>query len=229
MRNNFFYWLKSYLGFSRKESRGFVLLIPFLILFGWLPSTIGFFKNQQAETTYKQYQARLASLEKSGVILLASPLPTFNPQDTVKLSRNQRQIESLNRIPFSEADSVTLQIVPGIGTATAGRIIKFRENLGGIHSKSQLEEVFGVKPETAAAVWEFFEFDPKIVRKLKINTAKLEDLATHPYISYGEAKVLVAFRNQHGHFKSADDLLKVKIFKAEWIEKISPYLDFEFQ
>lgn len=225
MGNNFFFWVKSYLGFSRKESKGFVLLIPFLIVMGWLPSAIKFFKNQKAETAFLNYQSRLDSLESLNIKLVMSPLPTFNPQDTVRVSRNQKQIEALNRIPFSEADSVTLQIVPGIGQATAGRIIKYRENLGGFHSKNQIQEVFGVKSETADAVWEYFEFDPKILRKLKINTATLEELAKHPYISYGEAKVLVAFRNQHGEFTAAEDLLKVKIFKAEWVEKIKPYLD----
>jgi competence protein ComEA len=55
----------------------------------------------------------------------------------------------------------------------------------------------------------------------------LDELAAHPYISYGEAKVLVAFRTQHGKFISSDDLLKIKIFKTEWVQKIKPYLSFE--
>lgn len=227
MDKNFFYWVKSYLGFSRKESKGFVLLIPFLVLFGLLPSSIAFFKNRKAESDFMHYQARLDSLERLGVHLVASPLPTFNPQDTVKKSSNQKQLDNLNQIPFSEADSITLQIVPGIGQATAGRIIKYRENLGGFHSKSQLIEVFGVKEETAAAIWEFFVFDSQIFRKIKINSIELQDLSSHPYISYGEAKVLIAFRNQHGRFNAAEDLLKVRIFKVEWVEKIKPYLDFE--
>ncbi|WP_111670426.1 ComEA family DNA-binding protein [Algoriphagus litoralis] len=227
MRNDFFYWLKSYLGFSRKESKGFVLLIPFLILFGLLPSALAYFKNRKAENLFLSYQGRLDSLEDLGVQLVSSPLPTFNPQDTVKSTRNQRQLENINRIPFSEADSITLQIVPGIGQATAGRIIKYRENLGGFHSKSQLNEVFGVNGETAEALWEFFEFQPGIYRKININDLAVEDLAKHPYISYGEAKVLVAFRKQHGRFTSADDLLKVKIFKQEWVDKIQPYLNFD--
>ncbi|SEF99903.1 DNA uptake protein ComE [Algoriphagus boritolerans DSM 17298 = JCM 18970] len=227
MGRNYFYWAKAYLGFTNKESRGFVLLIPFLAVLGILPDMVRYFKNQQAELTFEIYQSRLDSLKVSGVALMSSPLPTFNPADTVKSSRNQKQLESLNRIPFSEADSITLQIVPGIGQATASRIIKYRENLGGFHSKRQLLEVFGMKEETSDAVWEFFEFDPKILRKIKINSAMIEDLASHPYISYGEAKVLVAFRHQHGAFNSAEDLLKVKIFKAEWVEKIKPYLEFD--
>lgn len=227
MGSNFFYWVKSYLGFSRKESKGFVLVIPFLVLFGALPLAIQFYKNQKSETAFLHYQSQLDSLQGLGIKLILSPLPTFNPQDTVKISRNQKQIEAINRIPFSEADSITLQIVPGIGQVTAGRIIKYRENLGGFHSKSQLEEVYGVKPETAEAVWEFFGFDSNIFRKININSEELKDLATHPYISYGEAKVLIAFRNQHGKFSSTEDLLKVKIFKSEWIQKIKPYLEFD--
>ncbi|MFN3997904.1 ComEA family DNA-binding protein [Algoriphagus sp.] len=219
--------MKSYLGFSRKESKGFILLIPFLILFGLLPNTIGFFKNLSAERTLVQYQTRLDSLRHLGIPLESSPLPTFNPQDTVKAKRNQKQIENLNRISFSETDSITLQIVPGIGQATAGRIIKYRENLGGFHSQNQLLEVYGTKSETISSIWDFFDFDSKIFRKININAATLDELAAHPYISYGEAKVLIAFRNQHGNFKSTDDLMKVKIFKSEWIEKIRPYLNFD--
>ncbi|WP_233553667.1 ComEA family DNA-binding protein [Algoriphagus lacus] len=219
--------MKSYLGFSRKESRGFLLLIPVLLLSGLSPSLVRFYKNRQAEQNFAHYLGQLDSLGKLEVQLVSSPYPTFNPQDTAKNTRNQKQLENLNRIPFAEADSITLQIVPGIGQATAGRIIKYRENLGGFHSQGQLLEVFGVKEETAVSLWEFFEFEPLIFRKIPINSVALEDLSAHPYISYGEAKVLLAYRNQHGKFLSEADLLKIKIFKSEWVEKISPYLNFD--
>ena len=226
MANRFFFWMKSYLGFSRKESHGFLFLIPILISFGFAPSLIRFFKNQKAAQTYSTYLTRLDSLDKLQIRVVSSPNPTFNPQDTIKSSRNEKQLENLNRIPFSETDSITLQIVPGIGQASAGRIIKYRDNLGGFHHKDQVLEVYGIKVETAAAMWEFFEFDALIFRKIPINTVTLEDLSAHPYISYSEAKVLVAFRKQHGNFQSPDDLLKIKIFKSAWVEKIKPYLDF---
>jgi DNA uptake protein ComE-like DNA-binding protein len=219
--------MKSYLGFSRKESRGFLFLIPVLISFGLTPSLIRIYKDKQADQTFSRYLHRLDSLDKFNIKLVSSPNPTFNPRDTMRSNRNQKQLNNLNRIPFAEADSITLQIVPGIGQASAGRIIKYRENLGGFHSKSQLMEVFGIKEETAVSLWEFFEFEPVIFRKISINTATVEQLSAHPYISYGEAKVMHAFRQQHGNFLSSADLLKIKIFKSDWVEKISPYLDFE--
>lgn len=227
MKERFFHWMKHNLGFSTKESRGFFVLIPVLILLGLSSPVLRFFKHQKAEVTFLHFQNRLDSLEHHQIQLVSSPLPTFNPQDTVRSNRNQKQLDNINRIPFSEADSITLQIVPGIGQGTAGRIIKYRENLGGFYRQSQLLEVYGVKEETALALWEFFHFDSQIFRKISINSASLEELSAHPYISYGEAKVLVAYRNQHGEFLSADDLLNIKIFKSEWVEKIKPYLEFD--
>lgn len=221
----FHFWLKTYLGFSHKESRGFLLLIPFLVVLGVAPSLVQWFKNKHSNELYQQYVAALDSLEHSGVALVSSPLPVFNPADTVK-SKENKALQNLNRIKFSEADSVTLQIVPGIGPALAGRIIKYRESIGGFHSQSQVAEIFGIKPETAENIWEYFEFDGVVTRKIPINQATVEELSSHPYISYAEAKVLVAFRSQHGSYQGASDLLKIKIFKQEWIDRITPYLDF---
>jgi DNA uptake protein ComE-like DNA-binding protein len=55
----------------------------------------------------------------------------------------------------------------------------------------------------------------------------VEELASHPYISYQEAKVMVAYRLQHGGYQTATELLGIKIFKSDWVEKIAPYLRFE--
>ncbi|WP_245942143.1 ComEA family DNA-binding protein [Algoriphagus chordae] len=219
--------MKVYLGFSRKESRGFVLLIPVLLLLVISSPVYKAIRTSKSENFHLQYLASIDSLEKSGFVLLTSPFPVFNPQDTIVKKSNSKQLENLNRIPFSEADSVTLQIVPGIGQSTAGRIVKFRESLGGLHSKSQLSEVYGLKPETIDAIWEYFDFSPAIFRKIKINQVEIDELRQHPYVSYAEAKVIVAFRDQHGDYQNSDDLLKIKIFKQEWINKISPYLDFQ--
>jgi DNA uptake protein ComE-like DNA-binding protein len=227
MGARFFYWLKVYLGFSTKESRGFVLLVPVLLLLIITKGILVENRNSNAENFHIKYLATIDSLQALGVQFVGSPFPLFNTQDTIIKKSNLRQLENLNRIPFSEADSITLQIVPGIGQSTASRIVKFRENIGGLHSKSQLLEVYGLKPETIEAIWEYFDFSPGIFKKVEINQAEIEELAKHPYVSYGEAKVLVAFRKQHGDFQSSDDFLKIRIFKQEWIDKISPYLDFQ--
>ncbi len=225
MRSKLFYWLKTYLGFSRKESHGFLLLLPFLGLLIIVPTFIRQYKAANSQDFHKQFLNKIDSMEKAGMVMVKSPGPLFNPQDTVKKSALDKQLENIQRVPFSEADSIILQIVPGIGPGTAGRIIKYRENLGGFHSTSQLIEVYGMKPETIDLLWNFFEFTPAIFRKINLNQGTIEEISSHPYITYGEAKVIVAFRNQHGSYHSLDDLMKIRIFKEEWIRKLAPYLD----
>lgn len=225
MRSKLFYWLKTYLGFSRKESHGFLFLLPFLGLLIIVPSIIRQFKTSYSQDSHEQFLNQIDSMEKAGLVLVKSPGPLFNPQDTVKKSALDRQLENIQRISFSEADSIILQIVPGIGPGTAGRIIKYRENLGGFHNTGQLSEVFGMKPETIELMWEFFDFTPEIFRKINLNQGTIEEISAHPYVTYGEAKVIVAYRNQHGVYQSVDDLLKIRIFKEEWIRKLAPYLD----
>ncbi len=226
MKGNIFFWLKSYLGFSNKESRGFLFLIPFLSLMIVFPSIFHFFKQKEAEEYHIIYLEKLDSLRDLGLVLKTSPNLVFNPEDTVKIKSDEKKFENLNRILFSESDSITLQIVPGIGPSTAGRIIKYRNQLGGFHNSAQLLEVYGLKSETVDALWEYFDFDPLIFKQIEINNIEITDLAKHPYISYSEAKVLLAYKNQHGNFKSIEDLNGIKIFKPEWIKKITPYLTF---
>lgn len=226
MKERFFYWMKFYLGFSGKEGKGFLLLVPFLLAFGLLPTMIRSWKDNHAQRGFLRYQARLDSLETLQIRVVSSPLPTFDPSDTTKTTSKQPKTDHLNRLPFSEADSAMLQIVPGIGPGTAGRIIKYGQQLGGFHSKEQLLEIYGMKDETIAAMWDFFEFDARVFQKIAVNEATLEDFSAHPYISYGDAKVLVAYRMQHGRFSSSEDILKIKIFKEEWVKKLKPYLDF---
>ena len=222
-----FFWFKTHLGFSAKESRGFLLLIPFLMALVAASQVLAWAKNQKATAIYRQYLHEVDSLEQAGFQLSVSPFPTFNMQDTTTRSHSTKVSERIQRLPFSETDSVLLQIVPGIGALTAGRIIKHREKLGGFIQIAQLNEVYGLKPEVIPLIWDYFDFDLVPLRRLSINLATVEELASHPYISYQEAKVLVAYRLQHGGYHEATDLFGIKIFKEDWVGKIVPYLNFE--
>lgn len=149
--------------------------------------------------------------------------------DTIKkavLVSRQRN-PGFNKLDFNEADSVVLQIVPGIGQTMASRIVKFRENLGGLHLKEQLLDVYGMTPELVEKLFDHFEFSPGVTRMIPINQVSVQDLAKHPYISYGAAKVIIAYREQHGAYRRPDDLLQIKIFNQEWVDRLAPYLEFE--
>ena len=226
-----YFFLKSYFGFSKRESRGFVLVVPALILLYLIPLGYGWLVRKKNEKHYSAYSQKIDSL------VLAGWKPSENnyqgqslghKSDTVKRVNAYQKPKSpqLNKMSFSDADSVVLQIVPGIGQTMAGRVVKFRENIGGLYSKDQLLEVYGMTPEVLEKVFEYFEFVPEIKNKILINQADVNTLAKHPYINYGSAKVIVAFRDQHGSYQTYDDLLKIKIFNAEWVDRLKPYLEF---
>lgn len=222
MIRRFIFWMRTNFGFSRKESQGFLLVVPLLLAFYSLPKLIQSF----TDTSNVQFvsENQLDSLLAAGWTPAISDV-TFNRQDTVT-KKNPAILEGIQMIPFSEADSIVLQIVPGVGPTLAGRIIKYHERLGGFHSKSQLYEVYGVSTEVGDQVWAYFEFSPTSLKKVAINQESIQELANHPYIRYGQAKVIIAFRDQHGPYSSPEDLKKIRIFTSDWIEQVSPYLEF---
>lgn len=126
------------------------------------------------------------------------------------------------------ADSAQLEKVYGIGAKLAARILKYRNKLGGFVSKNQLKEVYGLdsvvldelnKKTTIAA-----DFIPQ---KIKINQTTFEELKSHPYFGYKNAKVILAYKSTHGKIIDKEDLKNIKILSKEEIEKMVSYLDFE--
>jgi DNA uptake protein ComE-like DNA-binding protein len=145
-----------------------------------------------------------------------------NEKTVPRLQRSSTPL--LNTVFFHETDSVLLQMVAGIGPVLSGRIIKFRELIGGFHQPEQILEVYGLSAEVAERVYTTFPFKAEITKKVRINEVDAKQLSEHPYISAAEAKVIIAYRNQHGPFQNTADLLKIKIFNENWVKRIEPYV-----
>ena len=132
-----------------------------------------------------------------------------------------------NAIPIvdlNHADSVSLVQLPGIGPVLAGRIIKYRQLLGGYYSVEQLKEVYGMRNEHIQKAVPFLKVTSDSLKLIQINFASLGELARHPYISYKEAKAVVNKREKEGKIKSFDVLSD--IFLPEKVEKLQPYIIF---
>ena len=63
-----------------------------------------------------------------------------------------------------------------------------------------------------------------IIRKFNVNAIELEQLKMHPYLNYKQAKMIVNYRKQHGHFKQIKDIQKIRPISPEIFRKIAPYL-----
>ncbi|QDH77627.1 helix-hairpin-helix domain-containing protein [Echinicola soli] len=232
MKKKLHYFLREYFGFTKRESNGFLLVVPVLVVLAFVPKGVKWYQSKAAMEQYQQYLARTDSLlavmeddsSAGGFVRVANRQVR---KDTGRWEEYQSKKPTLNKMDFAEADSVVLQVVPGIGPALAARIVKFRESLGGLHRQEQLLDVYGLKVAVAKRVFEYFTFTPSIGHHLSLNAAGTKDLAAHPYIRYGEAKVIVAYRDQHGEYQQIEDLLNIKILSKDWLERVKPCLQLD--
>lgn len=137
--------------------------------------------------------------------------------------------EAIAAFDINQADSLQLQQVRGIGPVLSGRIISFRDRLGGFARLDQLYEVWGLDSAVVSRLIEKAyvqeDFEPNNI--LLINTASQNDLAAHPYINASQAKLIYNYRQQHGPFRSVEDLRKIHILDAGFMQKIAPYIRLE--
>ena len=126
---------------------------------------------------------------------------------------------------LNTADTLALMQLRGIGQRRAARIVELREKLGGFVSEGQLSEVWGLDGALVDSIARYGHITPTFrPRPLPINSASVEELQAHPYVGPRLARVIVAFREQHGPFAKTDDLLNIKIIDHNTLRKIEPYL-----
>ena len=128
-------------------------------------------------------------------------------------------------VDVNTADTADWIALPGIGSKLAQRIVKFRERLGGFFSVDQVGETFGLTDSTFQLIRQFLHCPNPAVKTMDPNQAGLEELKSHPYFRYNLANAIVQNRQQHGPFKSLDDLKRIPIITNEIFEKIVRYLE----
>ena len=152
----------------------------------------------------------------------------------VTLSTRKKKLTTLPEKPILEdlnlSDTTLLKRVYGVGSKLAARIINFRDALGGFVAMDQLYQVYYLDSQVVERIMkEFFiaeDFQPS---KLTVNTDSLEYLAKHPYISFQEAKLLIAYRNQHGNIQDLEELLSIPVIDEDKLNKLRPYLTVELE
>lgn len=155
--------------------------------------------------------------------------------DSLELKKRKGEDESrafrptVNHTPFvidmNAADTVEWQKINGIGSTLSKRIVRFRDKLGGFAMKEQLFEVYGLDSGVVEANWEKWELTTSC-KKIPVNLASEEELASHPYIGRKLAKVIVNYRKQHGNYQKAEDMLSIGMLEKEKWEKLRLYLEF---
>lgn len=136
----------------------------------------------------------------------------------------RENMENLLSIDINQADSLKLLLLPGIGPVFSGRIVRFRQMLGGFYSVDQLKEVYGMTDERFVKLEPFLFVGTNELKIIRVNFAEWNELRTHPYISNDQAKMIIKLRSDKGPFASLDDLLENGVFDQANFKKVKPYL-----
>lgn len=147
---------------------------------------------------------------------------------------NQDRAESFRERPartapepfdINMADTTQLIRLKGIGSKLAGRIVKFRDALGGFVHTGQYADIYGLDSLARQELLKYARIQSP-VRRIAINTASAEELDRHPFLSRRQAEIIVRYREQHGAFRAITDLKPIRILDAATIGKLEPYLSF---
>ncbi len=162
---------------------------------------------------------------------LAQAIPYVEIEEQKELDQVDKAINSPIRktaivhiLELNSADSASLDALPGIGPFYCRQIIKTREALGGYVSLGQLNEVYRIRPETIESLRGRVEIDTSLVRKINLNACKVQDLASHPYLSWKESKIICAWREQHGSFDRKSRIKETDVISDSTYNLIAPYL-----
>lgn len=128
------------------------------------------------------------------------------------------------KININTATAADFESQKGIGPAFAGRIVKFRDILGGFYSVEQIKEVYGFPDSTYQLLRNDWIVNADDVKKIDINTATYQELALHPYIGKQLANEILKYIKQKGHFSEINNLTQVPLLNEEKYRKIAHYI-----
>ena len=151
---------------------------------------------------------------------------TLNAKDDYP---RQEKFKEPTRVELNSADTSLLKKIPGIGSATALNIIRYREQLGGFYSPLQLgEKLKWEKAQEMLPVWtsQWMAADTSRIQRLNVNRSDFKTLVRHPYLSYDQVKALVNYRRKWGDLPSMDVLSQLEEFSEDDIQRLRFYLEF---
>lgn len=139
-------------------------------------------------------------------------------------SVDSRSPETFAIVNINQADSAGFLKLRGIGPHLAGRIVRYRNRIGGFFSPKQLTAVYGVKDSVVQMNAERMDTTGFRPVKLNVNTLSVKELLKVYGMTYESALTIVKHREKNGFFRVVSDLRKFNLVNEELYTKIAPYL-----
>jgi len=149
----------------------------------------------------------------------------YRKRDSMTYATGYRKnVRSPISIEINKADQADWESLPGIGAKLAMRIITFREKLGGFIKPEQVKETYGITDSVFAVIRPMLQCNNPSIRQFDLNSITVDELKEHPYFRGKIAYSIIGYREQHGKFKSMDDLKKLQGIDDVVRSRIEPYL-----
>ncbi len=136
-----------------------------------------------------------------------------------KYEKKPKVIVELNTV-----DSATLASVSYVGDWTAGKIVKLRNRYRGFYSIWQLLEIWKMDSARIEKFSPYITVNPGLIRKFDLNTLEKDSVKGHFYFNFKMVGIMKRYREQHGPYKSVDDIKKTGVIPDSTFNKIAPYL-----
>jgi DNA uptake protein ComE-like DNA-binding protein len=158
-----------------------------------------------------------------------SPTADGNGSAASTPSRFPRKPRNLQPFDLNAADTTQLMQIRGFGRRLSQRVVEYRERLGGFITVDQTAEIYSLRdaPDLVDSLRKY-TFVPAGYQPvpLNVNEGEFEEISQHPYLGKRLARVLVAYRQQHGRFRQPADLRQIRILDDATYQKLLPYLRF---
>lgn len=138
--------------------------------------------------------------------------------ETDSVSRNFVYINKLNSSSFKD-----LMQIEGMQAKIAGRILKYRDLLGGYYSFDQLKEVYGMTDSIRKELSREFLLDIENITSLSISQMSFSDILRHPYMEKEHVKKIFLLKEFYGDSLTIEHLKENKILPDSIIQRIGPY------
>jgi len=168
--------------------------------------------------------------------LLQKISPYFKFPDWVKSERSISNLKDSNiskkvstvKNDLNTATVEDLMMLIGIGEVLSGRIVNYRNKIGGFVNDIQLKDIYGLNYQLREEIQSHYAIkSTPNIKILSINNASIIELSGIPYINYELAREIVNYRLLHEKINSFEELAKIKEFPSEKIDRIALYLSLE--